>query len=315
MTKALNDHPDIAIETKRRVREVADQMGYIPNRLGRQLATSQTMTLGLVIPKIAHSFFARALENMYEAAFESGYDLIPMVTFEDPQREEKSLRSLLSMRVDGLIVDCTAQSTIALYENSARKAKVPLVFFDRMPQGQTQFSALTCDNIEVVAELIKAAYGKGYRRLAHLAGHDSVNIGHERRRGFEIACRALALEIPKARIVVGGFREEDGYEGMKKLLSQDTKSDFVFAVNDSVAQGAYRAIGEAGLSIPDDIAIAGFGDIDRSQLLNPALTSCHIPIQDMSNQTVDLLIAHIQNPNKASENIKLPTELILRDSM
>jgi LacI family transcriptional regulator len=315
VTKALNDDPDIAVETKRRVREVAAQLGYIPNRLGRQLATNQTMTLGLIVPKIAHSFFAEAIEHMYEAALAHGFDLIPMVTFEDTKLEERSVQTLLSMRVDGLIVDCTAQSHLSLFSRSVKNMGLPLVFFDRMPRGQTEFSCITCDNQLIVAELMKLAYQKNYRTVAHLAGHDSVNIGYERRQGFELACRILGLDVPEERIVTGGFREADGYAGMSQLLSLPTRPDFVFAVNDSVAHGAYKALQEAGLRIPDDVAVAGFGDIDSSRLLDPSLTGVRIPVRQMAMETVDLLVRQIQQPTEPILQKVLPSTLIVRQSV
>jgi LacI family transcriptional regulator len=315
VTKALNDDPDIAVETKRRIREAASQLGYIPNRVGRQLATNQTMTLGLIVPKIAHSFFAEAIESMYEAALSHGFDLIPMVTFEDAQREERSLQTLLSMRVDGLIVDCTAQSHISRFSRGVSSMGLPLTFFDRMPRGQTDFSSVTCDNQLVVAELMKLVREKGYSRVAHLAGYDTVNIGQERRQGFELACRILGLELTDERIVTGGFREADGYAGMNRLLSLPTPPDFVFAVNDTVAHGAYKALQEAGLRVPDEVAVAGFGDIESSRLLLPALTSIQIPIRRMAMKTVELLVRQIQHPSEPITQDVMASTLIVRHSV
>jgi LacI family transcriptional regulator len=311
VTKALGNHSDIAPETRLRVRQMADELGYIPNLIGRNLARRSTSTLGVVVPKIAHSFFATAIEYFFEAATAQGFDLIPMVSFEDAARQQRSIEALLGMHVDGLIIDVASNTSEASVFEKVKKAGVPMVFFDRM-LPDFPATAVICNDRQAARQATLFGISRGYTRVAHFAGSQTVSIGCERAAGYREAMEKYGLP---AWTVPSGFTEEAGYASFLSVLAGNTLPELIFAVNDSVAQGIYRAAQEKGVSIPGDVGVIGFGDLDSSRLLTPPLTSLRLPVRQMAYETIRLLVARIKGEAMpANHLITFEAELVVRES-
>ena len=145
VSKALRDHPDISAEKKDLIRKTAQEIGYSPNFLARNLSSRKSNTIGLVVPKIAHHFFATAIETIYSIAFDHGYEIMMAVSQEDAYYEQTHIKTLLSMRVDGLLVSITEKTRDFELFNLVKKKKIPLVFFDRVIHN-LGFSSVTTDD-------------------------------------------------------------------------------------------------------------------------------------------------------------------------
>jgi len=310
VTKALKDHPDIATETIRKVKDKALEMGYIPDFIGRSLSSRRTHTIGIVIPKIAHSFFSYSIEKIYEAARERGYNIIPMVSFEDSEKELENIRTLLSMRVDGIILDPTQNHQQNTNYELAINAGCKLVFYDRCPVKHTIGSVVT-DDRNGAYNLTKLLIDKGYRKIYHLTGSPALNISKERRIGYEEAmsehnlmCHILEVELTR----------KCGYETIIRMAKDQELPDAVFAINDPVAHGIYDAAAELGLKIPGDIAVAGFGDIYTSAMMNPPLTSVRPPLDLMAKAVVETIVMMIENDIDPREQQVFASKLIERES-
>ncbi len=179
VSKALRDHPDIGAETKRLVRETAERLGYVPNYIARNLSSRQSKTIGLVVPKIAHHFFASAIETIYHTAFDNKYEIIMTVSQEKVENELIHLQTLLSMRVDGLLISVTEQTKDKSIFETVKKRGIPLVFFDRVIEG-LGFSTITADDEQGTYDAITEVINSGYTKFAHLAGYSYTNIGKNR---------------------------------------------------------------------------------------------------------------------------------------
>jgi len=311
VTKALNDDPGIAKKTRILVKSKALEIGYIPDYIGRSLSKKKTFTIGVVIPKIAHSFFSYSIENFYKAAIPKGYNIILMVSFEDPEIEKENIRQLLSMRVDGLIIDIAGNDIGLDNYEIAKRSGSKILFYDRCPVNCKDGAIITNDRegaYKATSLLIK----KGYKNICHLAGPGFLNISADRLKGYE---DALADHNLSANIVNVELTKEGGYLATIELIKNNLVPEAIFAVNDSVAHGVYNAVKEQGLKIPEDIAIIGFGDIENSKLLVPSLSSVKIPVKEMTQSAIDTMVDMIENDKKFTGKIVYSAVVIERDSV
>ena len=311
VTKALQDNPEISKETIRRVKQKALEVGYIPDFIGRSLSSKRTLTIGVVIPKIAHSFFSYSIEKMYEAAHERGYNIIPMVSFEDREKEMENIRKLLSMRADGIILDIAQNTTDNSSFELAMKVGCKVIFFDRCPYNFTGGSVVT-DDREGAYKLTRLLISKGYQKIFYLSGPIYLNICDERKKGYE---QAMNENQMLCRLMNVDMNRESGYHAVMRMAKSNEMPDAIFAINDPVAMGIYDAAGELGLRIPQDIAVAGFGDIDASSMLQPPMTSVRPPIEEMAKASVEVLINMIENDLDEGNQMIFPSQLMERMSI
>ena len=218
------------------------------------------------------------------------------------------------MRVDGIIVDVSQDTKDDEIYEMVRSRNVPLVFFDRVIENP-HFSYVRVNDREAAFQAVEYAIKQGYKRLAHLGGYSNISIGKERCAGFVDALKNYGMPIKKEWIIEGGLVREHGYRDTRVLFQGEEKPDFIFTVNDSVAQGVYDAAKEMGVIIPEDLAVIGFGDIEVGELLVPPLTTMHMPIEKMTQKAVELLIEEIENPDKAKkQKMVFQSEIKIRGS-
>jgi DNA-binding LacI/PurR family transcriptional regulator len=315
ISKALRDHPDISLETKRRVLAMAKRMHYHPNSVARSLKKQVSSTLGVIVPTIRNDFFSAVISGIEEVAYARGFNTVVCQSNEDSSRETIHINTLISNRVAGVLIS-VAQTTESVSSlTSLAEQGIPLVFFDRTCQGVEAGSVVVDDyggSLLAVEHLIQ----RGYRRIAHLAGPGNSSVGRERFRGYVDTLLRNRLVIDPNLIAYGGYAEEDGAAGFKAIMERKAEFDAIFAVNDPVAIGAYREIRQMGLSIPKDIALAGFGDNTLSSYLSPALTTVKQSPYRMGTIAADMLLKHISNSNTpgGSRVEIIKTELIVRES-
>jgi LacI family transcriptional regulator len=314
VTKALQDHPKVCSKTKDKVRALADEMGYIPNFTARNLSSKKTRTIGVIVPKISHSFFSSVLELMYKTVRKFGYNLIPMVSFEEKQNEIKNIKTLLSMRVDGIIANISQDTTDHDIYLELKKHGIPVVFFDRVVESDF-FSTVTTDDRKASYEIMSYALSKGYRKPAHLAGYVNINIGRERRQGFLDALESFKITPNPSWIIEGGFSEETRSGNARHLLSSDDRPDLIFAFNDSIAKCVYDAADMFKIKIPDELGVIGFGNLEFGSILNPKLSTVALPLQTIADESVRLIIDHVEKKEgNTIKHINLTPEIIIRES-
>jgi LacI family transcriptional regulator len=316
VSKALRGHPDISEQTTRRVRELAHQLGYSPNIIARTLSARRSNMLGLVIPKIAHFFFSSVIEAVYNTAFDRNYETLLTVSQENTERERKHLQTLVSMRVDGIIVSISQETRDLEIFRWIKKMGIPVVFVDRAPEPPLPgFSSVVVDDRGGALLAVEQAYRVGYRKIACIGGHTGVNIGKHRIEGFEEALRLHGLPVDPDWVVPGGFGKEDGYNGLKHLYAIGKMPTFVFAVTYPVALGIYEAASELGICIPRDLDIICFGDGDANRFLSPSLSCISQPTRDLGSTAVQMLLDMIAHPeDQLEQHTTLPTELVLRQT-
>lgn len=314
VTKALQDHSDIALKTRALVKTKADELGYVPNLIGRSLSSRKTFNIGVSLPKIAHSFFSHSVEYMYEAANDLGYQIIPTISFESGTNEKKNLESLLSMGCDGVIVG-TASGVVdfGMYD-FLKKAGVQIVFYDRFPSNYEGYGV--CGNdLQGAESLTRYLISKGYRRIVCMAGPKSISVGRDRLQGFLNAIETAGLETHPTDIIKVDMTENDAYKKFIEYYKSNESIDALVCVNDSVALGVYKAAEKIGIRIPNDLAVVGYGSLNSGKLITPQLTTYSIPIKEMCYATVDLLVKLITNVPVAEKIIQFNGEMVIRDSV
>ena len=265
------------------------------------------------MPKIAHFFFGSLIEAVYDAAFNYNYEIILTVSQENEEREKKHIQTLLSMRVDGIIISISEFTHDVEIFNSVKKMGIPLVFVDRV-LDIPGFSSVTVDDRGGAFKVVEHAIKVGYKNIGHLAGFKGINIGDKRRQGFEDALKNYNIPLNPEWVIEGGFGEEDGYNGFMKMYKTGNLPEFVFATTYPVALGAYAAIEDLGLEIPKDIDIMCFGNSDVNRFISPSLSCVNQPTDKLGKSAVETVIKHINNPNMEEQHIKIETDLILRET-
>jgi LacI family transcriptional regulator len=312
VSKALRGHPDISSTTKEKIKQVARELGYIPNYMARNLSSNSSRTIGVIVPKIAHSFFSNVIEAIYDSAFEQKYEIILTVSQENAERELQHIRSLLSMRVDGLIISVSQQTKDDAIFQKIKKWGIPLTFMDRVINIQG-FNSVVADDQGGAFSAVEQAIKVGYRKIAHFAGYTHINIGKERLLGYESAMKKYGLTVRPEWIVHGGFSEEDGTKGFKRIYESGNLPEVIFAVTFPVALGVYRAAQHYGLTIPKDIDIISFGNSGGlNQFLSPPMSYVEQPTKELGRKALELTIENVKQKNKSlPRTITLPTRLVL----
>ncbi|MGE5797839.1 MAG: LacI family DNA-binding transcriptional regulator [Ignavibacteria bacterium] len=311
ISKALRGHPDISPETTEKVKELAEKLGYTPNVMARNLSARKSNTIGLVVPKIAHLFFSSVIESVYDTAFENNYETLLTVSQEKADREKKHILSLLAMKVDGLIISITQETEDLSIFQRVMDLNIPIVFVDRVPNLKG-VSSVTVDDKGGAYSAVEYAIKKGYKKIAHIGGFSHINIGKYRCQGFRDAMRDYNIAVNPDWIIEGGFGEEDGYEGFKKINNKGKLPEFILAVTYPVALGVYSAAKDVGIRIPEDIELTCFGN----NLLNrytPSIFNFVIqPAQELGREAVNLILEKISDPKDSEpKNIQLKTHLHL----
>lgn len=312
ISKALRGHPDIAPSTIKLIRTAAEEMGYTPNLMARNLSARRSNTIGVVVPKIAHFFFSSIIESIYNIAFDSNYEIILTVSQENAEREKKHILTLMSMKVDGIIISITQETENYEIFELARNRGVPIVFMDRIPKIDN-INTVRVQDREGAFQAIEHAIKLGYRNIAHFAGYPEINIGKERYLGFEDAMKKYGIPINPEWIFHGGFGERYGYESLMKLYKDKNLPDLIFTVTYPVALGVYMAARELGLSIPDDIDLICFGNAKVQNFLSPPLSCVDQPTDLLASKSMEIIKNKIDRPGETGNiQAEVPTRLILR---
>jgi LacI family transcriptional regulator len=314
VSKVLNNRSDIGHATRARVLAKVAELGYQPNAVARSLTLRRTHTLGVVIPDLMHSFFVEIVAGLEAHASAHGYGLLLCSSNEDPAKERQELDMLRQRQVDGIVLGSAnaAGNTDLLQQLTSLGIGIVMIDRDDHPD-------VCCDRVvtndEDVGRLATAhLIEQGRRAIAHIAG---PSIVHAKRRadGYRAALKHRDIKIRPDWIVRGGFKEADGYKAMKRLLGMRPRIDAVFAANDPAAIGAMKAIWDAGLKVPDDLAVVGAGDITFGDLLRVPLTTVSWSRENQGRAAAELLLDRLSSESDARpRRVVIPPHLVVRRS-
>ena len=308
VSKALRDHSDIGEETKARVLKRAAELNYRIDWVARSLVTGRTYLVGLVLPDLMQSFFAEVASALTAALAPAGYHLLISHSSENAAEELANIELLESRKVDGLIIASAQRSSAAF-----KGLKTPYVLIDRRVPGlDANYVGTNNDAVGFLAtsHLIE----QGCVRIGHLKG-PIVSSAAGRLRGYRRALDQHRLKIRDELIADAGHGDAAGYQAMQRLLTLNPRPDGIFCFNDPVAVGAMRAILEAGLSIPEDIAVVGVANMHNSDMLRIPLSTVDQGTPTVGEQAGLLLLANMTAKKRPpSRQIIVPPRLIIRAS-
>jgi len=315
VSKVLRDHPDISEGTRERVLQRVKEVNYEPNILARSLVTGRSFLIGLIVPDLLHPFFAEVAKELSSTIRSKGYSLIVSSSEEDADMEQREIRHLRARRLDALVIASTR--TEILPSDPLFEKGETVVFLDRqLPGIATNY--VGTDDIAAGRIATEHLIAIGCKRIAHIRGRDN-STGVHRFEGYRRALKAHNLrfnpEYVISRMHVDTQSIEEGAEAMRLLLNRDPRPDGVFCYNDPLAIGAMNAIFDAGLKIPDDIALIGCGNLHYDSCLRVPLSSINQHSQQIGQKVGKLVLSLIESKQQpAAKSYVLRPELVVRAS-
>lgn len=311
VSRVFNDSAVVSEGTRTIVRSVAERLNYWPNGAARSLITNRTQAIGVLLPDLFGEFYSEILRGMDCTARKTGLHLLVSSSHADAKELVAALRSTRG-RIDGLIVmapDIDASAAIR-----ATASNLPLVLID----PGSGFDG--CDTVGIANQtgahsIVRHLVGLGHRHVAMITGPPRNADARQRLEGFRAALREAGAGIPSGYEVAGDFTEPAGYEAVGRLLALTPRPTAVFAANDYMAIGVLGALSDAGVRVPEDIAVVGFDDIAMARYLNPPLTTVHVDAYQLGERAVERLLEHPHaRPGRRPHHEVLPTTLVVRSS-
>jgi len=315
VSKALRDHSDISQETKQRVLKRCREMNYRPNLAARALVTGRTNMLGFVVPDLLNSFFSEIVRGMSSALQGTGYTLVTTSSEQDPKLEKQAVEQLIARRVDVLLVAST-QWTVEMFRR-VEEAGIPYILIDRSFTGlASHFIGVNDEEVGALATRHLAEIG--CKRIAHIGGSELSPV-QGRMEGYKRTLAKLGLAADTELIYNVDHVEElgdaTGYQATTKLLKLRPRPDAVFCYNDVIAYGAMAAVLDAGLRVPEDVAIVGCGNLLYNKFLKIPLSSIDQQTSAIGQKAGKLALQLIEAGEPiAPQRILLEPKLVVRKS-
>jgi LacI family transcriptional regulator len=315
VSRVVNSHPSVRDDVRERVWQVIRETGYQPHAVARSLVTHRTQIIGAIIPEavtrlFVDPFFSLLLRGITETCNGHGYHLM-LSLFNGPVREEEIYRRLVrSGHLDGVIV-ASAHMDDPLFPRLLHDG-VSFVLAGRHPDERVNY--VDVDNVGGARMAVEHLIRLGHTRIATITGPLSMASGEDRLVGYREALEAHHLPVDEKLIVGGDYTEPSGSVAAQRLLPASPTA--IFAASDMMAIGALKVLREAGLRVPDDVALIGFDDLRIATAVEPALTTVRQPIERLGSMAVDLLLSLIANSSngQSSQRMILPTQLVVRAS-
>lgn len=313
VSRALNRPEMVQPATREKILALVKELGYAPNPLAQGLSTGKTNLIALVVPTLNNSYFGQLADGCQRYLIQAGYNLVIFSSQEYEQRELTVLSSMEQRRFDGLLL-----SGSGFFPNEYRSildlVKIPVVLIEHLPEV-TDISSVYIDDAAGTAMAIRHLLNQGHSQIGVIAGNQKILTTTRRLQAVKATLRQNRLPLANLKIAYGEFDSlESGAGAMQKLLKGPSAPTAVFAFNDVLAIGALKAALQAGLRVPQDLAVIGFDDIPMAAYCTPALSTIHSPSLDLGQQAARLLLERINNEAAPLTKMLLPIELVIRET-
>ncbi|WP_369018255.1 LacI family DNA-binding transcriptional regulator [Thermatribacter velox] len=309
----LNNRYDVSQETRKRILAIIEELGYAPNHLARSLRMGQTKTIGVVISDVSNPFFGSVISGIENILREEGYCVLLYNANEDAQREEEVFKVLLERRVDGVIITPVDESNFSALLSLLQKANIPCVFLARYAKN-IPVSYVIADDLLGSFLATEHLLKKGHKRILYLGGPPFLTTSQERIQGYKKALEQYGLPSDENLIKPSRAKMEDGYKIVKEALFQKLEFTAIASFNDYLAFGALRALRENGLSVPRDVAVVGYDDVEFASISWVPLTTVRMPKYELGVEAAKILLSHIRGEAESIKKVVLKPKLIVRSS-
>jgi len=310
VSRALKDKPDIGADTKRRIRETAEALGYVPNATASNLRARRSKTIGVVVTHLDNAFYARILQGINDAISDSVYTIITLSSNEDLGREGRIIHTLYANRVAGLII-VPARDLVSDIDYDT--LKVPHITIVRKGSLNTSHFFITDSRMSGRLAAEKIA-GEGRRHPGYIGYTLPVSCNTYRLDGFREELSNRGLPLPGNRVLLCDSTADAAYEAARSLLTSRCKVDSLFVYNDHMAFGVLRALHEAGIRVPDDISVMGHDDITEARFHIPSLSSIRVPKYELGFESASCLMDILEGKQNISRRVIYNPEPVIRET-
>jgi LacI family transcriptional regulator len=314
VSRVINKRYDVASETRQRVQEAIDRLGYQPNAIARGLASKRSRTLGLVTYDFNDYAFTQVVTGAEEVAHQHGYFFMLSSSKCDPCDEPKYLQLLTERHVEGVLFLRQGSLNELEFHSELVSSGVPVVITGYHREN-SRISAADVDNLEGGRKAAECLLQHGHRRIACITGPLSAQSAIDRLAGYRAALEATGIPFDAELVAEGNYNHHSGYLAMKKLLETGARFSGAFCHNDRMAIGALSALREAGLRIPEDVSVVGYDDCPEAEFADPPLTTMRQNMVEMGSTAAELLIQQVENPGGPVQQVLMHAELVMRASV
>ncbi len=315
VSRALKDDPVVNKKTKKKIFELAEELGYRSNHFARNLRNQKTNTIGVIANRLNSYFMSTVIAGIEKTLNEDEYNLIITQSAELFKKEIAAAKTMFNSRVDGLLVTLSYETENLHHFDPFIKKNVPVLFFDRCEEHDS-ITRVLIDNQQSSYQATCHLIAQGCKRILHITAPQKRNLYVQRMNGFRQALRENNLEFNDNLAYICNLSMEAGIESAQYILNLEQKPDAVFVANDNCAVGCMLSLKEAGIRIPEDIAVVGFNNDPVSKVIEPNLTTINYPGYEMGEVAARNLINHLNGTHliHSTNTIVLRSELIIRAS-
>ena len=315
VSRALKDHYSIGEVTKKAVQDLAKKYNYHPNDIASSLSKRSTKTIGVIVPLLSHYYFSTVISGIEELAYKAGYKVIICQSAESYKREVIVSQTLLSSKVDGLLVSISRETKNADHFKLFQQRNIPVIFFDRVCP-EIEASSVIIDDYLGAFMAVEHLIKQDCRKIAHLAGPPLLMISQNRINGYKDALLKYGLPIEEELLIDcgTGLEQENGRQAAQKLLDAGHRPDAIFTFCDPLAIGAMVALKQNNIKIPEQTAVVGFCNEPMDTVVEPQLSSLVQPAFQIGETAAAMFFHQIKSKSMAVQRKVLSTELIIRSS-
>jgi DNA-binding LacI/PurR family transcriptional regulator len=313
VSRALNDSYEIGEGTKEKVRALAKELNYQPDRIASSLRSKRTKLIGVLLPDISYFFNSTALKGIEEVLIPKGYRVIIFQTGESYNREVENLKDLASFKVDGIIASLSAETRNLSHFHENLPSDTPLVFIDRVP-SENDYIKIGINNKKAAYNAVKYLIKKGKKKIAWLAGPEGLKISEFRYEGYCQAHLESGLSIDPSLKVECEFSGYSAFNAIVNLIKNKADTDAIFSINDRLAIEVLAAVQVCNKRIPQDIQVLGFNNESFSPFLKPSLSTILQPAYEMGIEAANQLLKLISGKRPEIKEYIFDTKLIERES-
>lgn len=312
VSRALKNHPDISTDTKNKVKKLAEKLKYKPNAIALSLQSNKSHIIGIIVPQIVHHFFSTVISGIEEHAVDKGYNIIITQSNESPNKEIANCQTLLSGRVDGMIISKTKDTENFDHFKNILNTGIPIVFFDRTCHG-LKTDKVVIDDYKAAYDATKYLIKTGCKNLIHFAGPENLKISSKRMWGFADALKRNDIHFDE-NLVYKADTFKEGRRLIFELHKKNKLPDGIFTVNDMTAAGTMSALSELKIKIPEEVSVFGFTNGVISTITSPSLSTVEQNGYLMGYTAAEILINKIENETDKTVSKIIPTKLVIRES-
>jgi LacI family transcriptional regulator len=311
VSRVVNNGPHVRAETRERVQQVMERLGYVVNRQARSLAGGRSHVIGVLVPDLGTGYIGEIVRGIDAELDLALHDLMLYTTHRRAAKEARYVSTLTQGIADGLLIVLPRDP--ASFVQTLRQHNFPYVLIDHQGTNE-QDHAVGATNWQGAYNATEYLIKLGHQQIGFITGSTDLGCARDRLAGYQAALRTHHVALDPELIYEGDFHQPDGYAGANKLLKHPARPTAIFASNDVMAMSVMDAVRECDLRVPEDVSVIGFDDIPQAGYVRPALTTVRQPLEQMGRVATQMLLDLLQDPEAKPQRIELPTELVIRDS-